>query len=187
MLKSFLSILPFWLCIHPSFAQVDLFDIGWEDQSWFLVDSVETLDYFQATFSKEPNLPKQKAELVEVRVIKAYLTLSVDQIMAMHVQDVIRPDHPKAKMTIIEKHSSFQTEFPYVLFSVESEVDRALGVPRSLLYLIIKGKTQTNIFCRSMPGKKFKGGTEKKWGAAFQSGAFTQVDWQDFLADFPVR
>ncbi|MEM6767386.1 MAG: hypothetical protein AAF655_20775 [Bacteroidota bacterium] len=187
MLKSFLAFFSFWLCIHTVYSQVELYDIGWEKQSWFLLSAEETEDYFQASLSKQPNLSNEKAELADIRIIKTYLTLSIDQIMAMHVRDVVRPDHPKAKMTIIEKHSSFQTEFPYVLFTVESQIDQTLGVPRSLLFLIIKGKNQTNIFCRSKPGKKFKGGIEDKWGEIFQAGIFTEVDWKKFLESLPTR
>lgn len=163
-------ILTLGVILHVSVsAQVEYWSLPWDNEGeWKLVDLIENEDRFQYILNGEN-------DSAGVVIYKEFLRMDIEQIMNKWIKE-IQPDYGRAKMSVLTRHTSFQTEYPYVIFMVECPIYGFSDLPRSAMYHIVKGKDRTYIHMRWVNEKKLSGKTRKEWQSFFEGGELAGMD-----------
>lgn len=162
--------------ISSASAQHETLSLPWASLGDWTVESPEESE-------RETTWELQSSSGVSLRytAYKEVLTLSADQAMR-GIMKGIQPDYPKGKMSIIEKHSGFDAEFEYILFSIEGKYYQPTGKPRSSLYMVAMGDEHTYVLTLSQEMPKFSGKDKKKWVSFFKQGTLKQEETQKVFA-----
>ncbi|MEO0895951.1 MAG: hypothetical protein AAFY71_06105 [Bacteroidota bacterium] len=158
------------------FAQTETLSLPWSSLGEWTAESPEESES-ETTWmlSSDAGVSMRFTEYKEV------LTLSADQAMRGLMRSA-QPDYPKGKMSILEKHSGFDSEFEYVLFSIEGKYYEPTGKPRSSMYMVVMGDEHTYVLTLSLEVAKFSGKDKKRWISFFKQGSLVEKESGEVFA-----
>lgn len=122
------------------------------------------------------------SEIGNLTFYKGYYRKGVEQIMQGMIKNA-QSTYLKAKMTVVEKHTGWDTSHPWVLFTIECKDYNRTGHPQSVMYMVRKGDHYTYIAYRAIREEKISGKTKREWSDFFTSGEIVELDWTACLLE----
>ncbi len=143
---------------------------------WYISDSLTNEKSVEYTLLRERDMPELWRECVWLRIYPRLITLNVKQLFERFTVE-IKPYYEKAKVTILERHTSFDTKYPYTIFTVESNNYALTGEPRSIMYYLIKGESYTFIAAKMMKVPNLSGKIKKNWLSFFHQSDIRPIPY----------
>lgn len=149
--------------------------LPWQDDGkWYVSDSLTNDKSLEYTFLRQNDMPEVWREQGWLRIYPSLISLSAKQLFDRFCVE-IRPYYGSAKVTILERHDSFQTRFPFYLFTIESDRYGEYSEPRTAMYYLIKGDHYTFIAARISRTAKLSAKLKKSWKHFFGNTSIENI------------
>lgn len=107
------------------------------------------------------------SELGNMTTMKGVKNVGMDQIMNLMLEQS-KQNSPKAKLQFIEKDET--SEYPWIIFTIESPSFKNDKRPESQLWFIVQGKQALYTNFRAVKKAKISEEDKAKWIAFFKTG-----------------
>ena len=138
-----------------------------ENENWKVGNSQENGDIALLELIHSNETIEKWTEMGNMMSIKGALNIPMEKAMSMMFEQT-KKDAPKAKLTFIEKDE--KSEFPWILFTIESPSFNNDKTPESQLWYVVQGKTALYTNFRAVKQATIPSDLKNKWIAFFKTG-----------------
>jgi len=143
-----------------------------EEENWKIGSSQENEQMAMLELIHSNETLENWTEIGSMISIKGAINVPMDKAMNM-MFDQAKANSPKAKLTFLEKDEA--TEFPWIIFTIESPSFKNDKTPESQLWFIIQGKTSLYTNFRAVKQKKLSTELKEKWIKFFKTGRIVNM------------
>jgi tetratricopeptide (TPR) repeat protein len=144
------------------------FKLDWPvEESWKVGNSQETPQIGMLELIHTNETLEKWTEFGTMMSIKGAKNIPMDKAMNMMFEQA-KQMSPKAKLTFIEKNEN--TEFPWIIFTIESPNFKNDKNPESQLWFVIQGKTSLYTNFRAVKKATISTELREKWIKFFKKG-----------------
>ena len=142
--------------------------LDWPDtENWKVGDDQENAEQHVVDLIHSNETIDNWTELGNMTSIKGVKDIPVDKAMNL-MFDQAKQNSPKAKLTFIEKDE--KTEYPWIIFTIESPNFKNDKTPESQLWYIVQGKQALYTNFRAIKQATVPADLKDKWIKFFKSG-----------------
>ena len=142
--------------------------LNWpEEENWKIGDDQENAEQHVLDLIHSDETIDNWTELGNMTSIKGIKGVPMEKAMNL-MFDQIKQNAPKAKLTFIEKDEN--TEYPWIIFTIESPSFKNDKTPESQLWYIVQGKQALYTNFRAVKQATIPSDLKEKWIAFFKTG-----------------
>ena len=138
-----------------------------ENENWKIGDNQENEEQQVLDMIHSNETIDKWTELTNMTSIKGLKGITVDKAMDIMFEQS-KQNSPKAKLTFIEKNEN--TEYPWIIFTIESPYFKDDKIPESQLWYIIQGNQGLYTNFRAIKKATITEEQKQKWTAFFKTG-----------------
>jgi tetratricopeptide (TPR) repeat protein len=138
-----------------------------EGENWKLGNSQENEQMAMLELIHSNETLKNWTEMGTMMSIKGVKNLPMDKAMNLMYEQA-KQNSPKAKLTFLEKDET--TEYPWIIFTIESPNFKNDKRPESQLWYVVQGKTSLYTNFRAIKKATIPEDLKEKWIAFFKTG-----------------
>lgn len=138
-----------------------------EGENWKMANSQENDQMAVIELLRNNETFENWTEIGTMQSIKGAVNVPMDETKKM-MTDEVKKDCPDATITVIEKNEN--TEFPWIIFSIECTTHKSSGLPESQVWYIIQGKDALYLNFRAIKKGSIPEQTKTKWVNFFKTG-----------------
>ncbi len=138
-----------------------------EEENWKIGDDQENSEQHVLDLIHSDETIDNWTELGNMTSIKGIKGVPMDKVMNL-MFDQTKQNAPKAKLVFIEKNET--TEYPWIIFTIESPSFKNDKTPESQLWYIIQGKQALYTNFRAIKKATIPTDLKEKWIAFFKTG-----------------
>jgi len=142
--------------------------LNWpENENWKIGNSQENANMSMLELIHSNETLEKWTEMGNMMSIKGALNIPMENAMNMMFEQT-KKSAPKSKLTFIEKDE--KTEFPWIIFTIESPSFKDDKTPESQLWYVVQGKTALYTNFRAVKQATILVDLKEKWTAFFKTG-----------------
>ena len=142
--------------------------LNWpENEKWKIGNSQENASMAMLELIHSNETLEKWTEFGNMMSIKGALNIPMENAMNMMFEQT-KKNAPKAKLTFIEKDE--KTEYPWIIFTIESPSFKNDKTPESQLWYVVQGKTALYTNFRAVKQATIPADLKDKWTAFFKTG-----------------